>query len=104
MFSAEEARGGALRVRVKRTRSWKQARPHGVTIVIADYGHGIPEGILDRIFEPFVSTKETTGIGLWVSEGILRKHGGAIRVRSKASGQPSGTVFTVIIPKSAMKG
>jgi PAS domain S-box-containing protein len=99
--------GGALRVRVKRTRSCAPEREQGVTIVIADSGHGIPHEVLERIFEPFVSTKETTGIGLglWVSEGIVRKHGGTIRVRSSVSlpeARPSGTVFTVFIPSAAM--
>jgi PAS domain S-box-containing protein len=96
--------GGALRVRVKQARSWKQERQQGVRIVIGDSGHGIPAGVQERIFEPFVSTKETTGIGLglWVSEGIVRKHGGMIRVRSRAGAQPSGTVFAVFIPSAAM--
>jgi len=96
--------GGVLRVRVKGTKSWAQERRHGVTIVIADSGHGIPPRVLEHIFEPFVSTKEATaiGLGLWVSEGIVRKHGGAIRVRSRAKGQVTGTVFTIFIPSAAM--
>jgi len=95
--------GGVLRVRVKNTRSWSQHRPHGVKIVLADSGHGIPSEVLERIFEPFVSTKEATGIGLglWVSDGIVRKHGGVIRVRSRAKAQPSGTVFVVFIPSTS---
>jgi len=101
--------GGALRVRVKKTRSWVPEREQGVRIVIADSGHGIPPAVLERIFEPFVSTKEATGIGLglWVSDGIVRKHGGTIRVRSSASlqeAQPSGTVFSVFIPSASMNG
>ena len=95
--------GGTLRLRVKRTRSWALDRDHGVKIVVADSGHGIPPAVLDRIFEPFVSTKEATGIGLglWVTEGIVRKHGGSIRVRSQASSKPSGTVFTIFIPSTS---
>jgi PAS domain S-box-containing protein len=95
--------GGSLRVRVKRTRSWTKDRPDGVKIVIADSGHGISPAVMERIFEPFVSTKEATGIGLglWVSNGIVRKHGGTIRVRSKSKTQPSGTVFAVFIPSSS---
>jgi PAS domain S-box-containing protein len=95
--------GGVLRVRVKNTRSWSQHRPHGVKIVVGDSGHGISAGVLERIFEPFVSTKEATGIGLglWVSDGIVRKHGGVIRVRSRAKAQPSGTVFVVFIPSTS---
>jgi PAS domain S-box-containing protein len=98
--------GGTLRVRVRRVRSWAPGRPECVKIVVADSGHGIPRAVLDHIFEPFVSTKEATGIGLglWVSEGIARKHGGTIRVRSKAEGQPTGTVFSVVIPATSMNG
>jgi PAS domain S-box-containing protein len=94
---------GTLRLRVRRTLSWTPERVSGVRIVVADTGHGIPPEILNRIFEPFLSTKEATGIGLglWVSEGIVRKHGGAIRVRSRAKPEPSGTVFTVFIPSQA---
>jgi PAS domain S-box-containing protein len=96
--------GGSLRVRVKRTRSRMKERPVGVKIVVADSGHGISAAVMDRIFEPFVSTKEATGIGLglWVSSGIVRKHGGTIRVRSQAKAQPSGTVFSVFIPSAPM--
>jgi PAS domain S-box-containing protein len=104
--------GGVLRVRVNKTTSWAPGHPHGVKgvkIVVADSGHGIPSGVLERIFEPFVSTKEATGIGLglWVSDEIVRKHGGTIRVRSQAktqNAQPSGTVFTVFIPSTSMSG
>ena len=86
--------GGVLRIRVKKTKSWAQDRAHGVKIVVADSGSGIPPEVLKRMFEPFVSTKEATGIGLglWVTDGIVRKHGGTIRVRSRAKVQPTGTV------------
>jgi PAS domain S-box-containing protein len=96
--------GGSLRVRVTRTRSWAKERPASVKIVVADCGHGISPTIMERIFEPFVSTKEATGIGLglWVSDGIIRKHGGTIRVRSRAKAQPTGTVFMVSIPLALM--
>ncbi len=96
--------GGTLRLRVKRATSWAPNLPPGVKIVVADSGHGIPPAVLDRIFEPFVSTKEATGIGLglWVTEGIVRKHGGWIRVRSRANTRPSGTVFRIFIPSTSM--
>jgi signal transduction histidine kinase len=98
--------GGDLRVRVRKARSWAEGRAEGVKIVVADSGSGIPAGVLERIFEPFVSTKEATGIGLglWVSDGIVHKHGGTIRVRSKAVGEGTGTVFVVFIPAAAMMG
>ena len=64
----------------------------GVKIVVADTGQGIPAAVVDHIFEPFVTTKEATGIGLglWVSDGIVRKHGGWIRVRSLSEGRSDG--------------
>lgn len=98
--------GGTLHLRVRTSRSWTKQRATGVKIVVADTGHGIPPPLLDRIFEPFISTKDETGIGLglWVSDGIVRKHGGAIRVRSRAKTQPSGTVFTVFIPSTSISG
>jgi PAS domain S-box-containing protein len=96
--------GGTLRVRVRRTSSWTEGRAACVAIVIADSGQGISPTVMERIFEPFVSTKEATGIGLglWVSNGIVRKHGGTIRVRSRADAQPTGTVFRVMIPTVSM--
>jgi len=101
--------GGVLRVRVRSASSWAPELQQGVKIVVADSGHGIPPAMRERIFEPFVSTKEATGIGLglWVSDGIVRKHGGTIRVRSRASlegAEPSGTVFSVFIPAAGMNG
>jgi signal transduction histidine kinase len=98
--------GGILRVRVKRTRSWSRERVEGVKIVIADSGHGIAAGVVDRIFEPFVSTKEATGLGLglWISEGIVRKHGGSIRLRSSTRAPGSGTVFAVFLPSTSTMG
>jgi C4-dicarboxylate-specific signal transduction histidine kinase len=53
----------------------------GVTIIIADSGHGIPEEIRDKIFQPLFTTKEVgkgTGLGLSISKGIMEDHGGKI--------------------------
>ena len=65
---------------------------------IIDNGIGIPEHILPSIFDPFFSTKSKvkgTGLGLFVSLGIIQKHGGNIKVNSKVG---AGTTFTVILP------
>jgi PAS domain S-box-containing protein len=95
--------GGKVRVRVSSARTWTNGRPEGAKIIVADTGHGIPSEIRERIFEPFVSTKSETGIGLglWVSEGIVRKHGGKIRVRTRSTPQPSGTVFATFLLRIA---
>ncbi len=68
---------------------------------MADNGSGIPSDHLRQIFEPFYTTKKDTGtgLGLWVSRGIVEKHGGWIRVRSRAHGRATGTVFSIFIPQ-----
>jgi len=98
---------GRLRVRVRRTRSWMRGLwVEGVKLVVADTGQGIPAVVVEHIFEPFVTTKEATGIGLglWVSEGIVRKHGGWIRVRSLSEGSATGTAFSIFIPANEQVG
>ena len=69
---------------------------------IADTGHGIPAHILPTIFEPFVTTKgETgTGLGLWVSDEIIRKNGWSMRVHTSTRPTCSGTVFSILMPFS----
>jgi PAS domain S-box-containing protein len=95
--------GGRLRVRVRRSRGWAKGWVEGVKIAVADTGYGIAATVLEHIFEPFVTTKEATGIGLglWVSDEIVRKHGGWIRVRSLSEGRVSGTAFAIFIPADA---
>jgi signal transduction histidine kinase len=68
-----------------------------VHIQIRDTGKGIAEENLPHIFEPFFSTKDEkgTGLGLWVSQGIVQAHGGSIKLRSR---EGRGTVFSVALP------
>nr|MBN2276824.1 HAMP domain-containing protein [candidate division Zixibacteria bacterium] len=69
-----------------------------VEITITDQGRGISQENMKKIFEPFFTTKEVgkgTGLGLSVSYGIVKEHGGEIRVKSQVS---QGTTFTIIIP------
>ncbi|HYY89223.1 MAG TPA: ATP-binding protein, partial [Chloroflexota bacterium] len=68
-----------------------------VHILIRDTGKGIPEELQPHIFEPFFSTKDEkgTGLGLWVSYGIVQNHGGSIRVRSR---EGRGTTFSIGLP------
>ncbi len=72
-----------------------------VQIVISDTGSGIPEEILPHIFEPFVSTKESTGLGLAVVYGIIQQHKGEIEVDSKTN---QGTTFTITLPRRPARG
>lgn len=68
-----------------------------VRIDVRDTGTGISEETIARIFEPFFSTKmeKGTGLGLWVSHGIVQAHGGTLKVRSRAG---QGTTFTITLP------
>ena len=94
------ARGGTLKIRITNTREHSNGARPGIRFTIADTGSGIPPEIKKRLFEPFVSTKGDlgTGLGLWVSSGIVEKHGGTIRVRSNSLPPATGTVFSVFLP------
>lgn len=109
---AMKGRGGAVAVTVTRAGEddpYPRGRPFGlvvgnltrVRIAVADSGTGIPTEVLDRIFEPFYTTKpggEGTGLGLSVSFAIVREHDGCVWVDSQPG---AGTTFTVDLPAAA---
>ena len=69
-----------------------------IEIIIKDNGNGIPKDILDKIFQPFFTTKPTgkgTGLGLSMSYDIIRAHNGKLQVESN---DKEGTIFTVSLP------
>ncbi len=67
-------------------------------VVFADSGEGIPQPIMERMFEPFVTNKERgTGLGLAISRRIVEQHGGKL---TAANHEGSGAVFTVELPLS----
>lgn len=68
---------------------------------MGDSGSGIGPEQFEHLFEPFYTTKKDggTGLGLWLSLGIVRKHGGSIRVRSRAASGKTGTVFSIFLPQ-----
>jgi two-component system, NtrC family, sensor kinase len=92
-------RGGNLMVR---TRSLPQSRQ--IEFQVRDDGVGIPPDLLPRMFEPFLTTKETgkgVGLGLAISKTIVERHGGVIEVES----QPGrGTTFYIFLPVDAVGG
>ncbi|MCY8950272.1 PAS domain-containing protein [Bacillus atrophaeus] len=70
---------------------------HSVHVTIKDEGEGIPEKVLKRIGEPFLTTKEKgTGLGLMVTFNIIKNHQGTIQVDSKPE---KGTAFKISFPK-----
>ncbi len=64
-------------------------------ISVEDNGPGIPENLIDKIFEPFFSTKGTNGLGLAVSWGIIERHRGIIEVNMTENG---GAIFRIVLP------
>ena len=92
---------GVIRLHTFASREWSNARRSGVRVVIADNGVGISPEHRRRLFEPFVTTKgeRGTGLGLWVSSGIVKKHDGSIRLRSSIRAGRSGTCFSVFLPE-----
>jgi two-component system CheB/CheR fusion protein len=94
---------GRVRIHVYRSCDWRDPRRTGVRVVIADNGPGIPSELCQRIFEPFFTTKgqKGTGLGLWVSQGIIQKHQGSIRMHSGRQPGRSGTCFSIFLPGEA---
>ena len=69
-----------------------------VEIIVTDNGNGIPQNIIDKIFQPFFTTKPTgqgTGLGLSLSYDIIKAHGGEIKVESK---EGEGSEFIILLP------
>ncbi|MBC7932559.1 MAG: PAS domain S-box protein [Rubrivivax sp.] len=95
LLNAQQAieREGKLRIRTSR---YESALQPTISVAISDTGRGIPEADIPRLFEPFFSTRtKGTGLGLWVTQDIVRHHGGRIEVTS-TEGQ--GTTFNVVLP------
>jgi len=85
--------GGTLTIRTS-------AQDGNVLVKVTDTGHGIKREHLDRVFEPFFSTKpagQGTGLGLSGSYGIVQQHGGSLEVDSV---EGEGTTFTIVLPTS----
>ncbi|GEM_PF-883417 len=99
MKNARDAMGGRGRLAV-RTRAVEERGGRSAVVEVEDSGPGIPEEIRDRIFDPFFTTKEkggglNVGLGLSISHGIVKAHGGRIEVESE---EGKGTLFRVILP------
>jgi signal transduction histidine kinase len=95
--------GGRLRMELLESRA-RNGRP-GMLVNICDTGVGIRPEHAAKIFEPFFSTKETkgTGLGLWISRGIVQKYGGGIRFRTVRFKIGCITCFSVFIPTAGVR-
>lgn len=83
---------------IKDSREW-------VSLTVTDDGPGIDPEVLPRLFEPFATTRldaRGTGLGLAVSDGIVREHGGVILARNRP--QRAGSIFEVVLPVSLPPG
>jgi signal transduction histidine kinase len=91
--------GGVLTIRTSLATRWSTGES-GVRITVADTGTGMKLEVKARIFEAFFTTKDIhgTGLGLWVSNRIVKQHQGSLRVYSSPHPSHSGTVFTLWLP------
>jgi PAS domain S-box-containing protein len=91
--------GTKLKLHVYESSDWRNLSRRGIRMVVADDGPGMNTETQANLFRPFYTTKgqKGTGLGLWVSHGIISKHGGTIRLRSR-TGARHGTCFSVFLP------
>ena len=72
-----------------------------VEIEVADTGSGLSEELMARLFQPFVTRRpDGTGLGLWISRGLVERYGGDIQAANRQGGH-SGAVFTVVLREAA---
>jgi len=96
MMNAAEAMNGQGSIVISTSYDGSNDR---CTIAVKDSGPGVPEKLMSRIFEPFFSTRNTNGLGLAVSWGIIERHRGTIQVRNIPD---SGAEFRVLLPTAAL--
>ena len=92
--------GGLLHLRLRPASCMRTGRD-GVRFSVADTGTGFHPSMHGHVFEPFHTTKDVTGtgLGLWISKGIIDKHEGRIQMRSR---EGAGTVFSIWLPLQPM--
>jgi signal transduction histidine kinase len=102
--AAEAAgKGGVIQVTASHcepaTASGGLRREAGVLLEVTDHGPGVPESLQPSLFQPFFTTKgeRGTGLGLWVSKGIITRHGGSLNLRSSTRPEDHGTTVEVFL-------
>ena len=99
ILNASHALEGPGSIKLKTSNWLEEEQIIGSVIEVEDHGKGIDPDNLSKIFDPFFTTKKSgTGLGLSVSYGIIRRHGGDIQVHSSPE---SGTVFSVYLRNKA---
>jgi len=95
-----EAAGAGGRLQVALENSLPGDNRSGALVTVSDSGPGIPEGYQSKLFKPFFTTKGElgTGLGLWVSRGIIEKHGGTIELMNSTDPAFPGAVVRVFLP------
>jgi PAS domain S-box-containing protein len=91
--------GGRILIRMRGVPA-EELRGAGVVIEVLDSGKGISEQAAQKLFQPFFTTKgeQGTGLGLWVSMGIVHKHGGTIRIENSNDAELRGASVCVYLP------
>ncbi len=92
--------GGRLILHARQSSLASDPERKGIRVTVLDNGPGIPPVVRKNLFAPFYTTKgeKGTGLGLWVSRGILEKHEGTIHVSSSTRAERRGTAFSVFLP------
>jgi PAS domain S-box-containing protein len=92
--------GGKLILHIRESSHAGEPACKGVRVTVLDTGAGISLGVRRNLFAPFYTTKgeKGTGLGLWVSRGIIEKHEGTIYLRSSTRPGKSGSAFSVFLP------
>jgi PAS domain S-box-containing protein len=90
---------GKLILRIRPFTDPRSSAP-GIRFTVADTGMGMDSQTRRQLFEPFYTTKGSTGtgLGLWVTQQIIARHGGSISVRSSKSPLQHGSVFAIVLP------
>ena len=98
-LEAMETGGGRILVRAR-------LRDSSVVVIVSDTGHGIEKANLGSIFEPFFTTKgeRGTGLGLWVTRGMVEEQGGHLKLRTSTQGKYRGTTIRITLPLPATEG
>lgn len=94
------SQGGELILHTRESSLASDPTRKGIRITVLDDGSGIPRGVRKNLFAPFYTTKgeKGTGLGLWISRGIVEKHEGTIHLTSTNRNGRSGTAFSVFLP------